>query len=478
VRTIRGFKEFGLSLLALSGVVDGQSPTEVSSGVTFPVSYRSLEGGGHPSQLYSWACIDPGSPFHILGLAISVKSGPQCGTAGRFRCASWYVSRDGGKIWCCQSLTLPDLPAIVGTPQPAATYAFVADPTASYDNWGSYRNNAYATWLVHAPDTVTPPLPESRVYMKRLIRPATLPPPNPPAGCDSWDPELPVVFDPPVASIGGVSYGVDKPFLAIDQNLTSTYLNRMYVAAAYWVPFGQMNPCEWPSNTYIYCRTGNASPPPPPANNSWTTFNGPSPASVPPFGAPCTVQPSSPGGVLVSDHPPGSPPNRELDAPYVAVAQNGWVYIAWIELAANVELTSGIIWIDRSIDGGLTWGLEGIQLPDYNIHNIPRVAHTVRTGMSTVAWANSHPKIAIDRVDPNLVHVVWTEKPEIAQGLAGDADIKYKSVRFAPPGVKPPIPPPLAVRNIRHPGQQPVGRRSSADGRARSVSSHDCDRCR
>jgi len=368
-----------LAIVMITGIMgrraDAQAPTEISSGTSFLASYNCVEE--NRGNLYSWAAINPQWPFHMLGLSILIKG--ESGTCrGIGRCAPYYISSDGGKSWPCQAIQIPGTETAFG-------FFNIADPTCSFDNQQGSPTSAYATWLFYEHGIGTPPAwPRSRVYALRLpsATPGQL-------NC-TWDPPLqpvhPPVFDPPGPVSSG--YQVDKPFIAIDQTITSQFINRMYVGTVYWVLPSPQNPNDWIPGNYIFCRTGTSSPP---GNPAWATS-----WTVPPVSPPSGPgQPfSTPGGVLVSDYPP-PPQGQELDAPYVAVAPAPWldtgtvpptpkavVYIAWIDIIGGIPNTTGVLYIDRSVDGGATWGLQANgQHPDRVIRNIPALQQNL--------WANS-----------------------------------------------------------------------------------------
>jgi hypothetical protein len=100
--------------------------------------------------------------------------------------------------------------------------------------------------------------------------------------------------------------------------------------------------------------------------------------------------------------------------PVSAVASDGTVYVAWNYRPENLISTQPDIYMDRSTDGGQTWGedrrVSGASVtpiggPDFKYRElvlvVPRYCNYLRINM--------YPSIAVSPTDPNTVYAVWND---------------------------------------------------------------------
>lgn len=142
------------------------------------------------------------------------------------------------------------------------------------------------------------------------------------------------------------------------------------------------------------------SPPPP----GGLDFSGVAPGSV----APQTV----------NDFPNGT---DKANAPDVTVASDGTVYVAWIDVdVTNPNPKPGSLLIDRSSDGGVTFGPDSVVQPISALANHLSTASGLGTGDD--ARSGSYPVIATDPSTPATVYMAYAADPTPA---ADEADIFF-----------------------------------------------------
>jgi len=334
------------------------NPYEMPSGVTFIASPNPNDPSG-TSNAYSWLAIDPAHQFNVFGLSITLKPAPQIAPCLARTCSDAYASNDGGVNWRCTGI----VPRLF-----TSAFDHIWDPTCSFESKVVGLNDCYGSWLRYQSACTPPATTESDVVLNRVSPPWGLIPPTT-FSCGPFDAAGPVtVFLPPPSACtpqGRYSepYGLNEPFLVVDQAPSSPFRHTIYDAVVYWVGVSDPPiPNERPIGSYVFCTTGTAG-------LGWATSFGPPPVHNPTPANPGTT----PGGRLVSDL--GSSTTGEVHAPYVAVAPNGWVYTAWLTIEGAFPNQSGTIWMDRSIDGGLTWGFEnGQQYSDCAVISIPASA--------------------------------------------------------------------------------------------------------
>jgi uncharacterized repeat protein (TIGR01451 family) len=109
----------------------------------------------------------------------------------------------------------------------------------------------------------------------------------------------------------------------------------------------------------------------------------------------------------------------------IAVAPDGVVWIAWAD--SDNAATSRIM-LDRSDDGGVTFGT------DLVIHSFEAIdnPHVSKNGVRPLARVNSFPVIKVDPSNANIIYAVWAEDP--TPGAAGatddDSDIMFKRCTY------------------------------------------------
>jgi len=414
-------------LWIISGSSFGQCPiVELPSGPTFGVSVLDSP---QLYNVYSALAMEPGVRINMVNLSIMIGLNlpqPTCQLA--VACPDYYSSGDGGISWGCPASPGAVVPNIV-----SGRVVEVRDPTCAFEYRQVSGNDCYGSWLRVFKCTEPDGHTESDVLVNRIT-----PPWCAPLTCSAWDAPLlgpQLMFDPPPnvncePCFRLDPYAVNQPTLIIDQWTQSPFWNNFYDAVVYWVP--EEGPtCKWPndtqpSGTHIFCRTGLAN------GVAWSVD-----AVLPVHPTSPPPRPSTPGGVQVNGPPVAT--LAEYYGPSLAVATNGFLYCAWLELDPNTQL--GTLWMDRSVDGGLTWGVEGtppVQFGDYaavagfsvtRVLSIP--ANPLHPTQPGVVWTNSYPRIVVDPGDPNVVNMVWTQR-EPGQPLGGDTDIMFATVTWPP----------------------------------------------
>jgi hypothetical protein len=127
--------------------------------------------------------------------------------------------------------------------------------------------------------------------------------------------------------------------------------------------------------------------------------------------------------------PPFSPPQKISDwpsgtdmgnGPNVAVAPDGTVYVVWLEFpVTSGGQVPGALYLDRSTDGGLTWGADRLVQPILTLPN--RLSNF---GGQPDVVARSYPSMAVSPSNPQELYVVYAADPDLP--YAGDeADVFF-----------------------------------------------------
>lgn len=92
--------------------------------------------------------------------------------------------------------------------------------------------------------------------------------------------------------------------------------------------------------------------------------------------------------------------------PVPAVASDGTVYVSWMDYNVWTGGT-GTIYLDKSTDGGVTWG------PDKNIMpvNLPPLTLTTGTGLTDVV-SKGAPVLKVSPLNPNHVYIIFAADPD------------------------------------------------------------------
>ena len=107
--------------------------------------------------------------------------------------------------------------------------------------------------------------------------------------------------------------------------------------------------------------------------------------------------------------------------PIPRVASNGTIYISWLDYDVW-NGGQGTIWLDKSTDGGTTWGIDAkvtttpIELPPLNVR-------TASLGID--ALAKGAPVLEVSPSNPNELYIVYAADPDRTVVIDGpdDADI-------------------------------------------------------
>ncbi len=261
-------------------------------------------------------------------------------------------STDGGATWFDRQLSVPLDPLLNSLP-------IIFDPYIDSDSSGT----VYAGYIASAGFTGG----ASGLYIESSTD-----------GGSTWSGPTTIAFDP--AALGPIdpSYRFnDRPDMTVDA------VDDLYVVWIKDVGAGQ------PTSDIYFAK----SPPPGlpgPGNPTGLDFTGFAAGSV----APLTV----------NDFPNGV---DEANAPDVAVAPDGTVYVAWIDVdVTNPNPKPGTLMLDVSLAGGAVWG------PDTTVASIAALGATVSDSTGgTDARAQSYPVIAVDPTSSLTVYMAYAADP-------------------------------------------------------------------
>jgi hypothetical protein len=192
-------------------------------------------------------------------------------------------------------------------------------------------------------------------------------------GGNSWSGPATVVLSP--AGTPGTPPHVfnDKPHLATDTFASSPNKDNVYLA---WIQDDEVNP----QSNIVFSRSIDGG------------------LSYSPL-------------VTVNDHPNlGVPGGDEANGPNVAVAPNGTVYVAWLDVdVTNANSKPGTLYIDKSLDGGQTFGT------DVLVRQVTTLPNNLTTAGGVVdARSRGFPVIATDPNDATgqTVYMVYAADPD------------------------------------------------------------------
>lgn len=278
-------------------------------------------------------------------------------------------SLDGGLTWTDRQLSVPTHP-ILGTPDDGIALSWIFDPYVDSDSQG----NVYAGYIA---SVVGPPGPPGGLYIERSVDKGA-----------TWSGPTAISFDTRATGPTDPKYRFnDRPDMWVDQN------DNVLVT---WIKdVGQSAPT---GDIYFAM-----SPPPgtPTAGNpTGLDFTGSSAGSI----APKTIN-DNPNGV------------DWANVPDVVVASDGTIYVSWINVnVLNPTMSPASLMLDRSFDGGGTFGNDIVVLP---IAALPRNL-TTASG-ATDAFAGSYAVIGTDPTNPQTVYVAYAA----SGGGMDEADIFF-----------------------------------------------------
>jgi len=206
----------------------------------------------------------------------------------------------------------------------------------------------------------------------------------------SWNPPVPVSYSPPAGANPDPFYRFnDKCHLRVDRDVAgvSPFAGNVYAA---WIQDGGYN--VGASSDIFFAVSSDQG----------ATWKYPGGSTVP---------------VPINDNPyvPLGPPSDLANGPNVAVAPDGAVYVAWLDIDVTQPQALGTLRIDRSPDAGITWG------QDVNVRtNVVGCPGHLSTMLRMDARARSFPSLAVSpRLNTNGqydVYLVYAEDPD---GFAG-----------------------------------------------------------
>lgn len=244
-----------------------------------------------------------------------------------------------------------------------------ADPALASDLLG----NVFAAMISYA-STGPAVFPNNGIYVSRSTN-----------GGATW--LLPTMVDQYTGAPG--PYFTDKEYITVDQYTGSPYTNNVYIA---W----QRDNANGTNADVFFAWSGDQA-------TTWNYATG------------------TPAG-RISDlaSTPGSPPVQSslANGPVPAVAPDGTIYVAWQDAPLGIQ-SPGRIYVDKSTDGGVTFGTDVIAA-NYNT-----CARWPKGGLSF--QVRSFPSIA---VNPTLnpmgnydVYVVYAEDPDRGPDISIESDL-------------------------------------------------------
>lgn len=260
---------------------------------------------------------------------------------------------DGGATWADRQLAVP-LHPMLGTPDDHLALTAIFDPYIASDQSG----NIYAGYIANAGHGGP-----NGIYIERSRDKG-----------HSWSGPTIISFNLRAAGPGDPNYRFnDRPDITVDASGN---------ALVVWIKDVGMTT---PASDIYFARSGPPSVPSG-ANPTGLDFTGAGAGSV----APKTI----------NDHPNGT---DWANVPDVVVASDGTIYVSWINVdVTNPLIKPGTLMLDRSTDGGITFGADRQVL---TMNALPKWLHT-STG-ATDAWSGSYPVIGVHPSNPAEVYLAY-----------------------------------------------------------------------
>jgi len=186
-------------------------------------------------------------------------------------------------------------------------------------------------------------------------------------GGATWSAPAVVSFDGPQPPPQPATLN-DRGQLVVDTHPTSPYMNHVHLA--------------WMKDV------GAAGP----AGDTWFSTSPPGGTSFSPR-------------LRISDLPSGT---SRSHAPHVASAADGTIYVVWADYDIALPQSPATFWLDRSYDGGLTFGQDVLVLS--GVITVPPVFNS---SIGPDTQADTAPIIATNPIKPNEVYVVYNADPDL-----------------------------------------------------------------
>jgi hypothetical protein len=271
------------------------------------------------------------------------------------------MSSNYGASWGTTYLPIPSDPSLV-----PMTNAF--DPSATADT----LNNAYAAHISWKGGVGS----DTGLYVHRYSYTSGL-----------WSGPYTVNWDPAASGSPDPNYRLnDKCHVTADISASSARKDNLYLT---WIRdrgLNQPSPC---SDIYFATSTNQ--------------------------GAAWTFPSSNPSPLEINDNPGSDFAN----GPNAAVAPDGTVYVAWLNVDVTLSQDTGAkLYIDRSTDGGNSW------TTDAQVKAINSCPKHLSKGPGIGAWddarARSYPSIAVNPSNSNQVYCVFAEDTQVGDADEGD----------------------------------------------------------
>jgi hypothetical protein len=293
--------------------------TQVGSNPGYPMTSPQLVKDHSESAIR----VDPTNPNHIIGTSKWFVS-PE----GYNHQLGFFESFNGGKTWSVQG----HIPGYEG-------WTDSTDPVGAFDTYGNfwffdlayqffYNADGSHNYTVGASQEPNPSQPAEVVGV--TVRPH---------GAKKATQWISTVNGKPdiVAAYDSVGNEPDKQWITVDTSLSSAYTNRIYTM---WVNFHYVTPVPYVS--YADARS----------DGSHTAWSKPQPLPTPPH--------TATGATYLLPH----------------VAPNGDVYTTVTNFDPSHSYCCASIFVDKSTDGGKTWGTVGTPL---SINSVPPLEYANTT---------------------------------------------------------------------------------------------------
>jgi hypothetical protein len=189
----------------------------------------------------------------------------------------------------------------------------------------------------------------------------------------------------------------DKCHLTVDRDLLgmSPFANRIHVT---WIKDGGASIGPWSDIFFAY------------STNQGVAWSYPGGSAVP---------------VPINDVPYvplGNPPFDMANGPNVAVSPTGTVYVAWTQMDVTIPQSAGAIRLDRSYDGGVTWGTDITVQP-----GLLCCPANLTSALGADARARSFPCLAVSPLlNPQGLYDLYLVYPADPDGAGPDeADVFF-----------------------------------------------------
>jgi hypothetical protein len=159
--------------------------------------------------------------------------------------------------------------------------------------------------------------------------------------------------------------------------------------------------------------------------------------NAPPYDQGLHLRYSRDGGLTWGADAVVSDPDHQYDyRPSMTVASNGTVYIAFSEVLSGTIFNDPRLFLDRSTDGGQTWGTDNlitgnyvvpIGEPDWKYHELVLIA----SSNCDLVRINHFPIVGVSPTNPNEVYITWNDgRWDLTEDLCGRENARHGDIAF------------------------------------------------